>query len=329
MTGRRLLDTVEMLYCDLDGVVYRGGDPIPGAAPSLNRAARSGVRVAYLTNNASRTPAQVCEQLSSLGLPAEDADVVTSAQACIRMVRSAGFDADTPILCIGGDGLRQALRDSGFHVCGPGEAPAVVVQGFSRDLGWSDLAEASYAIQAGAAWFVTNDDRTLPQERGMAPGNGTLVAAVAAATGILPRIAGKPHVPLYQTAAERYGSPAALCIGDRLDTDIQGANAVGLQSALVLTGVDGPESLYAAPPARRPRYVLHSLDDLFLPVQTPTVGATTAQCGTARVRLDGDAILLEAPGTPGDQVLAVASLIWAAHLDPRTLRVDAAVTASL
>jgi hypothetical protein len=137
-----------------------------------------------------------------------------------------------------------------------------VLQGLSQDLGWRDLAEACVAIRAGALWVACNVDATLPTERGLLPGNGALVAAVAAATDAHPLIAGKPARPLMDDAIRATAATHPLAIGDRLDTDIAGATNAGIDALLVLTGVSTPADLLAAPPDQRPRYVaadLHSV----------------------------------------------------------------------
>lgn len=325
MTTPRLLDTVEALYCDLDGVVYLGAEPVPEAVEALTRAAERGTRVAYLTNNASRTPDEVAGQLRGLGLHSAQADdVVTSAQACPALLQEASIPAGAAVLVVGGLGLRQAVAGAGYRIVTDGdEHPAAVVQGFAPEVGWRELAEASFAIQAGAVWIGSNDDRTIPRERGLAPGNGTLIAAVAAATGSTPVLAGKPHAPIYRTAAERFGVRRALAIGDRLDTDIEGANRAGIASALVLTGTDREAPLFAAEPARRPRYVLDTLSDLFAPVQNPEVDDSRATCGEAEVELEGGRLRVRRPGRHADRLLAAAALIWASGVDHRQLRLDA------
>ena len=145
------------------------------------------------------------------------------------------------------------------------EEPVAVVQGFHPDLGWKDLAEAAYVIAGGALWVATNTDMSIPQARGIAPGNGTLVAAVAAATGQRPLVAGKPEAPLFHAAAKRLAADRPLVVGDRLDTDILGGNNAGFATVAVLTGVDTRESILAARTLERPDYLINDLTDLYRP----------------------------------------------------------------
>ncbi|OLT44178.1 hydrolase [Serinicoccus sp. CNJ-927] len=268
---------IEGMLCDLDGVVYRAHEPCEGAVEALADARAAGARVLYMTNNASRTPQQVAAQLRDLGVTAEDEDVMTASQVAAEVLRERRPELleGGCVLAVGGPGVADALGAVGFetlapqdvaHVAGSGRAPEIgaVVQGYGPQVGVIDLAEAAYAIRAGAEWIATNDDATLPTERGEAPGNGSLIAAVAHATGAAPLVVGKPHAPAYRTALSRLGtSPAAtLMVGDRLETDIGGAVAAGLQSALVLTGVSTRDDAEAAPPACRPDRVAATMMDL-------------------------------------------------------------------
>jgi ribonucleotide monophosphatase NagD (HAD superfamily) len=173
-----------------------------------------------------------------------------------------------------------------------------VIQGFSPDLGWRDLTEASFAVAAGALWIATNTDLTIPQARGIAPGNGSLVNAVRAATGKEPLVAGKPEAPLFLTAAERLGARRPLVIGDRLDTDILGGNRAGFATAAVLTGVDTPQTIIAARSAERPRYILATLAQLYTPYALPEASDGEWRAGRSTARVDGGSVLVN--GDPGD-----------------------------
>jgi glycerol-1-phosphatase len=222
---------------DLDGVVYRGRLAVPGAAAAVARLAESGVPVAYATNNAARPAAAVAAHLCELGIPTDPEQVVTSAQVAVEVV-AARIPAGASVLVVGGPGLRQAVAEAGFVVVDAADdLPAAVVQGFGPDTSWRHLAEATYAVSAGASWVATNTDLTFPTERGQGPGNGTFVSAVAAASGRTPLVAGKPNPPLLLAAARRLGARSPLVVGDRLDTDVAGARAAGLSSVLVLSGV--------------------------------------------------------------------------------------------
>lgn len=305
------LEGVDLVLADLDGVVYRGAGAIPYAVESIN-AIDSGIRVAYLTNNASRTDVTVAEHLTELGLSVEPTDVVTSPQAAMTLLREL-VEPGATILVVGGDGLVDEVTKAGFVVTRSGaDSPAAVVQGFSPDVGWTQLAEAAFTLQGDGAelpWIATNTDWTIPQARGTAPGNGTLVSAVHTAIGRLPIVAGKPEVAIYDEAMSRFGSTSALMIGDRLDTDILGANRAGIRSALVLTGIDRAKQVLAAVPQERPTYILDDLRDLHepYPVTVHEGGVTTV--GTAAVRRVGGVLSIER-GDGIDLIRAGAAAIW-------------------
>jgi HAD superfamily hydrolase (TIGR01457 family) len=247
---------------DLDGVVYRGKDAVPHAVSALMSAADAGMRLAYVTNNASRTPEAVAEHLRELGLPAGAEDVVTAAQAVARMIAEQ-VPSGARVLVVGGEGLRQALLGYGLVlVANADDDPAAVVQGYVPETSWKDLAEAAYAIERGVPWFAANTDQTMPTARGIAPGNGALVGAVAAATGTWPTVAGKPEPALHRETMIRTEARRPLVVGDRLDTDIEGANRAGVDSLLVLTGVTRLEELRDVPKEHQPTYVARDLRGL-------------------------------------------------------------------
>ncbi len=289
-----LVEHYAAVVCDLDGVVYRGPEAVDHAVTAL-RALR--VPIVYATNNASRPPAEVAAHLSELGLNVTDRDVATSSQAG-AVALSGLLPAGSTILAIGGDGVREALQHYGFTVVTPQETSdepgidvAGLLQGYGVSVTAADLAEAAYAVSAGAIWVATNTDATLPTHRGTAPGNGTLVSAVQQATGRTPLVVGKPHAPLYALCAQRLGREPAqvLAVGDRLDTDVAGAVEAGMDSVLVLTGVDSVRSLAVAPPARRPTYLLEDLRSLAEPYLQAETDHVWWVCGGDRRRvLDGE-----------------------------------------
>lgn len=269
--------SVAGIICDLDGVLYRGDVACPGAAAGIASARAAGVRLLFMTNNASRTPVQVAEHLRSTGVPAAPEEVLTSSQVGAAHLedlrRAEGLTVSgAPVLAVGGPGVGQALDDVGLQVVrsadvgplGPERPFWAVLQGFGPDLRVSDLHEAAYAIRAGAHWVATNSDATLPTSRGLAPGNGSLVTAVAHGTGASPVVVGKPWPASYRTALQRLDLPAerVLAIGDRIDTDIEGALACGIPAALVLTGVDTEADVQALAPGRRPAHVAPTIPDL-------------------------------------------------------------------
>lgn len=258
--SRADLGGIEALVCDLDGVVYRGAVAVPHAVETLRDIT---VPIIYATNNASRPPEVVAEQLRTLGLAVSPADVVTSAQAGARAI--AARLPGARVLAIGGPGVQRALEEAGLEPRRTSDGVAAVLQGYGPLVAAADLAEAAYAVSGGAWWVATNTDATLPSERGLAPGNGALVGAVATAVGRAPdQVCGKPFPDLYLVAAEHLGLDPArmLAVGDRLDTDIEGANAAGLPSVLVLTGVADRDAVSAAPLEQQPTLVIDDLRGL-------------------------------------------------------------------
>ncbi|MEI3847645.1 MULTISPECIES: HAD-IIA family hydrolase [unclassified Microbacterium] len=312
---RAPLDGVDVVLADLDGVVYAGAGALPYAVESLNRA-RDGRVLAYITNNASRTDASVAGHLSELGLATAPRDVVTSPQAAMRLLADK-IEPGATVLVVGGDGLVVEVEKAGFVVTrSADDAPAAVVQGFAPEVGWLQLAEAAFALktpeeEGGIPWVATNTDWTIPQSRGVAPGNGTLVSAVHTAVGRLATVAGKPEAPIFHEAVARFGARHPLFLGDRLDTDILGANRAGIESALVLTGIDRPKHVLAAPEGSRPTYILGDLRELHEPYPEVHVKDGVAKVRDARVAIDGaDIRILSAGDRPIDLVRAGAAAIW-------------------
>ncbi|HVV24467.1 MAG TPA: HAD-IIA family hydrolase [Pseudonocardiaceae bacterium] len=258
-----LLERYDALLLDLDGTVYRGGSAVDGAEPAIRAAHQAGVGVRFVTNNASRTPEDVAEHLNRLGVPAKHDEVTTSAQAGAGVLVGR-VPAGSDVLVLGTDALAREVTNRGFRpVRAAGDGVTAVLQGLSQQVGWAELAEACLAIRAGALWVACNADRTLPTERGLLPGNGALVEAVRVATDAEPLVAGKPQRPLMDDAIRAQGARHPLAVGDRLDTDIAGANNVGIDSLLVLTGVSTAADLLAAPANLRPTYVaadLHGIE---------------------------------------------------------------------
>ena len=322
------LDGRDTLLLDLDGVVYRGPDPIDHAVTSIQKAAKK-ARIAYLTNNAARTDASVAEHLSSFGLTVAAEDVVTSPQAALRVLGTL-VEPGALVMVVGGEGITVELEKAGYRVTrSADDNPDAVVQGFAPHVGWEHLAEAAFALQHDHVhWVATNTDWTIPQKRGIAPGNGTLVSAVHLAVGRLPVFAGKPEKPIYDEALERYGATNPLAIGDRLDTDIAGANRAGITSALVLTGIDQAKQILAASPEQRPTYILNDLRGLFEPypevvTEDDADGVRTVTCGKAVVRMKQHVVRVARAGNdPLDLLRAGAAIIWASGLQIWGIDVD-------
>jgi glycerol 3-phosphatase-2 len=307
------LDGIDVVLSDLDGVVYQGANAIAQAVDALGQVSTSGLRVGYITNNASRTDEQVAEHLSSFGLSVSAADVVTSPQAAVRIL--AGLvPAGSLILVVGGDGLVDELQKGGFPITRTAaDGPAAVIQGFAPDVGWKQLAEASFALKHDIPWVATNTDWTIPVAGGIAPGNGTLVSAVHTAVGKLPVVAGKPEVAIFEEAERRFGAAKPLFIGDRLDTDILGATRAGMPVVHVMTGIDRAKQLLAAKENERPQFILQDLRGLFLPYPVTVMSHenSRATVGKASVRLVGNDIQIVKRGDSElDLLRAACAMIW-------------------
>jgi len=310
----------ECLLIDLDGTVFRGASPTPGAVRSLDEVHG---RKLFVTNNASRSADQVAAHLRELGFTATGADVVTSAQSAAHLL-AGQLSPESPVLIVGTEALANEIATVGLRpVRRYDDDPVAVVQGLSTTIGWPDLAEAALAIRAGALWVAANVDPTLPTERGLLPGNGSLVAALRAATDAEPRVAGKPAPQLFQDAVARGDFRASLVVGDRLDTDIEGANAAKLPSLMVLTGVNTARDAVYAEPARRPTFIGHDLRSLHQDGEQLTVGPQPGW----RVEVDDRAVTVGATGADdGDGlsiVRAVASAIWGLQ-EGQQVRIEAA-----
>lgn len=297
---------------DLDGVVYLGRTPIAGAADALETAAKNGMRLAFVTNNASRTPSAVAAQLAGLGIPATATDVVTSAQAAARLI-AGKFPAGSAVLVVGAMSLRLALRERGLRpVSTAAERPVAVVQGYAPGISYGQLAEAGLAVRAGA-WFVaSNVDLTLPTARGLQPGNGSLVQVIVSATGQHPAVAGKPEPPMHAESVERVQARHPLVVGDRLDTDIEGGVRGGAASLLVLTGVTAPADVLLAPPQRRPTYLAADLTGLNSAHPEVTRRGDGFSCGgwTAAAGRDEDWLTVSGSGSEIDGLRALSAAAW-------------------
>jgi glycerol-1-phosphatase len=312
MTEVSLISLFDALLADLDGVVYTGPHAIPGAVESLLQLEGLGIGLGYVTNNASRTPAQVAAHLRDLGAPAEDGQVVSSSQAAAELLASK-LPPGARVLITGSPALAQEIELVGLTpVSSEEENPVAVVQGFNPAIGWKDLAEAAFVVASGALWVATNTDMSLPQARGTAPGNGTLVAAVTAATGKTPLVAGKPEAPLFHAAAKRLAADRPLVVGDRLDTDILGGNNAGFATVAVLTGVDTNKTILAARTAERPNYVIGELSDLHRPYPAITSADGRYHCGSATAHVQGETVTIQGREDDLNAWRAACAAWWAA-----------------
>ncbi|GIH99801.1 HAD-IIA family hydrolase [Planobispora takensis] len=311
MHSQTLIDAYDTLLLDLDGVVYLGRDAVPGAPEALRQAQERGVRLAYVTNNASRTPGAIAQHLSALGAPATPDDVVTSAQAAARLVAER-VEPGAAVLVVGGMGLRGALRAHGLRPVSTAiEEPVAVVQGIAPDLSYGLLAEGTLAVRRGALFVAANADSTMPTGRGELPGNGAMTRVIATATGVEPVVAGKPEPPLHRESMLRTAARRPLVVGDRLDTDVEGAVNAGVDSLLVLTGVAGPLDLLTADPRHRPTYVGAGLTALHEPYVSPRRSAEGWRCGEWLATWTADrGLSLEGQGDPVEGLRAACAAVW-------------------
>ncbi|MFM7718964.1 MAG: HAD-IIA family hydrolase [Actinomycetota bacterium] len=245
-----IVDAYDAVLLDLDGVLYRGDAPVPGAAETVAALRARGIGIAFVTNNASRTPTQVAAHLVSVGIPATAEEVETSALVAARILAERGVRRVFPI---GQDGILEALAGEGLVAVGVADAPEAVVVSLDRGLTYDRLRDGALCVQRGAALVGTNPDTTFPAEDGLWPGAGAILAALAAATGTTPEILGKPAPDIYRSALRRSGGTRPIVVGDRLDTDIAGAVVLGWDSLLVLTGVTRSGDAAASEP--RPTFV--------------------------------------------------------------------------
>lgn len=304
----------DVALLDLDGVVYVGEEGVPGAPADLAAARAAGMRLAFVTNNASRTPAQVAALLGRVGVPAEPAEVITSSQAAAHYLADR-LPAGAPVLVLGTTGLIEAVTERGLTPVFSADAePAAVVQGFFPGMDWHMLAEGAIAIRRGVPWLATNLDATVPSPRGPLPGNGSLVAALRHATGVEPAATGKPDPAMHAESVEHSGAAHPLVVGDRLDTDIEGARQVGCDSLLVLSGVTTPAQLLAATPLHRPDYLGRDVSALLDRHPVARVLEGVAHCGASRVRIEGGALVLDqVDASEGDglnPLRALAAASW-------------------
>ncbi|RBY81460.1 HAD family hydrolase [Blastococcus sp. TF02-09] len=318
----------DVALLDLDGVVYVGPEAVPGVPQALTEVRSAGMRLGFVTNNAARTPEQVATHLTELGVPAEATDVITSSQAAATVVAEL-LGPGARVLPVGGPGVATALRAAGLTVVERAEDhPEAVVQGYGREVGWAQLAEAVVAVRNGARHVATNTDATIPSPRGPLPGNGAMVGVVSAVTGRVPLVTGKPDPAMHAECVRRTGARRPLVVGDRLDTDIEGARRADAPSLLVFSGVTDAATLLAAGPEHRPDHL--GLDASALLAVHPPVVATSAgwRCGDWEVRPgEAGALLLarvadaEGPGVGGavsdglDGLRALCVAHWSEHPD--------------
>lgn len=282
----------DTLLCDLDGVIYEGKDAIVDSVETINEFISKGIPVGYVTNNSSRKPETVAEQLGGFGIAADSESVISSAKTGVDILATL-IPAGAKVLVVGGEGLRSRVTEAGFELVQNSDAkPAGVIQGFDPSVAWTDLAEASYSIANGAKWVATNQDWTIPREKGIAPGNGTLVSAVHTAVGQLPIVAGKPEPAIFRTALEHFGSKKAIFIGDRIDTDIRGANSAEIDSVLVMTGISTRKEVLGVKNEDRPVFIIETMAELLAEYDQPKKTKRGFACKGVEVELLGNKVLV-------------------------------------
>jgi glycerol-1-phosphatase len=312
--GDSLATSYDLVMFDLDGVVYVDGHAVVHAAQSIAETRSAGAHVAFITNNASRTPQQVADHLQELGVGAEAEDVVTSSQAAARLLREAHGDG-AAIAVLGADGLVDALREAGLEPVEVGDDRAVaIVSGYAPDIRWRVIMQAAVEIRNGLPWTATNTDLTLPTDRGLAPGHGLLVRMISEFAEVTPVVAGKPQRPLLDETLRRVGGTHPLMVGDRLDTDIAGAHNAGTDSLLVMTGVSRLSDLVAARPDERPTWIGHDLSALGRPGCAATSGDGRWEADGWSAVLEHGRVVVDGSGSLDAWWTVVAAAAWA-HRD--------------
>jgi len=298
-----LMAAYDVVLFDLDGTVYHGAQGIPGVPETVETVRAHGTAVRFVTNNASKAPEEVVRHLVGLGIPAEADEIHTSAQAGVAVLKDR-LDPGAEVLVVGTESLAAEVTQAGLKpVRQNAESVQAVVQGHSPDNTWAALAEACLAIRAGALWVACNVDATLPTERGLLPGNGSMVAALRTATDATPLVAGKPEPLLFETAAKSASANRPLAVGDRLDTDIAGAVAAGIDSLVVLTGVATPKQLLNAVPAERATYLAADLTALTSRPEDLKIGPRPGWSVTGNGTVEGE-------GDPLDLLRVLCHVAW-------------------
>jgi HAD superfamily hydrolase (TIGR01450 family) len=309
-----LIEGYDAAFFDLDGVIYLGPLAVTGAAGALRALQQRRTKVMYVTNNAAREAQVVIDQLNGLGFAANAGNVLTSAQ--VAAVGLAGeLPAGARVLVAGSPSLADLIAAAGFEVVHTAaDKPAAVIQGYDPDLSWRVLDEVSLAIQGGARWFATNDDASRPTDRGLVPGVGGALALIRLVVGGEPTTFGKPFRPMIAEAMRRTGASRPIFVGDRLDTDISGANNAGIDSLLVFSGAHGKRDLVAAVPEERPTHIGANVNALLRQPRPLHLDGERATCRTQVAEaVDGRIVLAGRPTTPEDQfdaLWAVAHLAW-------------------
>lgn len=318
--GERLVDGYDAALFDLDGVIYVGSLAVPGTVDALGRLAALGKAVVFVSNNAAPSPESVVVKLQKLGFPAHAGNVLTSAQVATQGLAEV-LPPGTKVLVAGSPSLVKLVAEVGLVPVGSADdEPVAVLQGYDPVMAWPLLEEVCLALGRGARWYATNDDASRPTERGRVPGAGGMIAAVSSVVDGEPTVFGKPHRPMMAAAVGVASAQRPIFVGDRIDTDIVGANNAGLDSLMVLSGVQGKRELLAAGVGQRPSYIGADAGALLLPPRRAVVTEQAARCNAQVAIAEESRILLTSTPTTLESQLdalwAVANLVWSSpYLD--------------
>jgi glycerol 3-phosphatase-2 len=319
-----IVEAHDLVMFDLDGVVYVGGHAIDGVAERIERLRATGRHVAFVTNNASRTPDQVAKKLVGVGVAAEGTDVVTSAQAAARLLAESHGEG-ARIMLLGGEGLRVALLEAGLEPVTDPEGAVAVASGYGPDVRWRDIMRVATLVRDGLPYVASNADLTIPTPYGLAPGHGVLVRTITGFAGVEATVAGKPERPLMDETVRRVGGDRPIVVGDRLDTDIEGAHAIGVPSLLVLTGVTWLEELASATAPLRPTYISPTLEGLFEAHPVPAVQGAEAELGGWSAAVVDGRLEVTGRGSDADWWRVAATACWR-HVDETGIPADVSDT---
>ncbi|MDI4643234.1 HAD-IIA family hydrolase [Rhodoblastus acidophilus] len=320
-TTTPIVEAHDLVMFDLDGVVYVGDTAVAGAAGHIDRVREAGCHVAFVTNNASRTPDKVAAKLEGVGVSAAAGDVVTSAQAAARVLADAHGEG-AKVLLLGGEGLRVALLEAGLEPVDDPVGAVAVVSGYGPDVRWRDIMRVSTLVRDGLPYVASNTDMTIPTPYGLAPGHGVLVRTISGFAGVEPVVAGKPEKPLMEETVRRVGGDRPIMVGDRLDTDIEGAHAIDVPSLLVLTGVSWLDDLVAATPELRPTYISPTMEGLFEPHPVPQgIDGGGARLNGWSAAVEDGRLVVSGEGNDADWWRVVVTVSWQ-HLDASGSPVD-------
>jgi 4-nitrophenyl phosphatase len=256
------LNDIQALVIDMDGVLWRGNTALPGLKEFFDFLQSGSISFMLATNNASKTPDQYLRKLANFGVTVEREYILTSSLATAAYLRQE-FQSGTTVYVVGQEGLREAMREAGFTLLNDSSQPAdVVVAGIDFTLTYEKLQHAALLIQGGARFIGTNGDLTFPIEGGFAPGAGSILAAIQAATGVEPVTIGKPERFMFDISMQKMDTTPAhtAMLGDRLETDILGGQQAGLKTIMVLTGVDDEDAIVQK--GVQPDVIFSGIDEL-------------------------------------------------------------------